>query len=104
LRSAESGIRRSDRASDGEHLASAVKHHERCTLIRKPAQSFKGDEAVVPDHHESLQTMIYAGQADGSALIRDSIVQEQMTSVYLDPDAVAIQNEDAGFAEGVRVR
>jgi hypothetical protein len=39
--------------------------------------------------------MIYTGQADGSALVRDSIVQEQMTGVDLDADAVAIQNKDA---------
>ena len=89
------GIRRSDRASDREHLTSAVKHDERCTLIRKPAHGFKRDEAVAPDHYQPLQAMIYTGQADGSALVRDSIVQEQMTGVDLDADAVAIQNKDA---------
>jgi len=48
--------------------------------------------------------MIYTGQADHSALVCDSVMQEQMTGVYLDADAVAIQNNDARFAEGLRVR
>jgi hypothetical protein len=48
--------------------------------------------------------VIYTGQADGPALVRDSVVQEQMTGVDLDADAVAIQSENPRFAEGVRVR
>jgi hypothetical protein len=48
--------------------------------------------------------MIYTGQADGSAIVGDSIVQEQMTGVDLDADAVTIQNDNARFAESVRVR
>jgi len=39
--------------------------------------------------------MIHTGQADGSAFIGDTIVQQQMTGVHLDADAVAIQHEDA---------
>jgi hypothetical protein len=48
--------------------------------------------------------MINTGQADGAALIGYPIVQEQMTGVHLDADAVAIENDDARFAESVRVR
>jgi hypothetical protein len=48
--------------------------------------------------------MIYTGQADRAALIGYPIMQEQMTGVHLDADAVAIQNENARFAESVRVR
>jgi hypothetical protein len=48
--------------------------------------------------------MIYTGQADGSALIRDSIVQVQMTSAYLNADAITAQNENARFAEDARLR
>ena len=48
--------------------------------------------------------MIYTGQADCPALIRDSIVQEQVARIHLDANAVAVQNEDARFADGVRVR
>jgi len=64
-------------------------------LIRQPAECLKGDEAVAPDQYQSFQTMIYTGQAGGSALVCYSIVQEQMTGVHLDTDAVAIQNDDA---------
>jgi hypothetical protein len=48
--------------------------------------------------------MINTGQANRAPLVRDSIVQEQMTSVHLDANAVAIQDENARFADGVRVR
>jgi hypothetical protein len=48
--------------------------------------------------------MIYTGQADGPALICDSIMQEQMTDVHLDANAVAIQNENTRFADRGRVR
>jgi|ERR1039458_3488957 hypothetical protein len=47
--------------------------------------------------------MIYTWQADCSALIRYSIVQEQMTSVHLDANAESIQNEDARFADLLQV-
>jgi hypothetical protein len=47
--------------------------------------------------------MIYTWQADGPALVRDSIVQSQMAGVYLDANAVAVQDENARFADGVRV-
>jgi hypothetical protein len=39
--------------------------------------------------------MIYAWQANGPALVRDSIVQEQMAGVHLDADAVAEKSHDA---------
>jgi hypothetical protein len=45
--------------------------------------------------------MIHTRQADCPALVRDSIMQEQMTGVHLDADAVAIQNENAKFTDGV---
>jgi hypothetical protein len=48
--------------------------------------------------------MIYARQADCPAFVCYSIVQEQMTRVHLDTDSKAIQNDNARFAEGVRVR
>ena len=48
--------------------------------------------------------MIHARQADSAALIRDSIVQCQMARADLDADAVTVQDENAGFADGVRVR
>ena len=48
--------------------------------------------------------MTYAGQVDGSALIGDPIMQDQMTGADLDANAVAVQNDDARFADGVRVR
>jgi hypothetical protein len=46
----------------------------------------------------------HAGQADGPAFVGNPVLQEQMTGVHLDANAVAIQNEDARFADGVRVR
>ena len=100
LRSAELGIRWRDGASDSEHLASAVKHYERRTHVRNPAESLKGDEAVAPDHYQPLQPVTHTGQADGPALVGDSIVQDQMTSVNLNANAIAIQYEDARFADG----
>jgi hypothetical protein len=48
--------------------------------------------------------MTDTGQADCSALIGYSVLQDQMTSVHLDANAVAIQNEDARFADRRRVR
>jgi hypothetical protein len=39
--------------------------------------------------------MIHTGQADGPALIGYAIVQEQMTGVHLDADAVAEKSHDA---------
>jgi hypothetical protein len=48
--------------------------------------------------------VIHTWQTDGSALIGYPIMQEQMTGVYLDAYAVAVQYENAGFADDVRVR
>jgi hypothetical protein len=46
----------------------------------------------------------HAGQADGAALICYPIMGEQVTSVYLNTDAIAAQNENARFADGVRLQ
>jgi hypothetical protein len=48
--------------------------------------------------------MIYTWQADGATLVRYSIVQEQMTGIHLDANAIAVQYENARFADGARVR
>jgi hypothetical protein len=47
--------------------------------------------------------MIYARQPDGSPLIGYPIMQEQMTGIHLNADAIAIQDDNARFADGVRV-
>src|ERR1017187_2787224 len=44
--------------------------------------------------------MINTWQADSAALVCYSIVQEQVTSVHLDTDSKAIQDENARFADG----
>jgi hypothetical protein len=44
--------------------------------------------------------MIYAGQADGPALVRYPIVQEQMATVHLDANAIAPDCQNALFADG----
>ncbi len=48
--------------------------------------------------------MTYIGKTDCTALVCDSIVQNQVISAHLDENAIAIQDEDTRFADGVRVR
>jgi hypothetical protein len=104
LRSAQLGIGGSDRASDGKHLAPTVKHHEGRAHIRNPTESLKGDEAIAPNQYQPFQAMIDTGQADGPAFVCYPVMEEQMTSIHLDANAVAIQNDNARFADGARVR
>jgi hypothetical protein len=59
-------------------------------LIGKPPQSIKRNEAVAPNQHEPTKSVTHARQANGSALISYSIVQEQMARVHLDANSIAI--------------
>ncbi len=69
-------------------------------MVRQPAEGLKGNEAVAPNHYQPAQPVADAWQADGPALIRDSIVQDQMASADLNADSIAIENENARFADG----
>jgi hypothetical protein len=44
--------------------------------------------------------MIDTGQADGPAFVGYPVMKEQMTSIHLDANAPAIQNDNARFADG----
>jgi len=51
LSTAEFGVRWTDGPSYRKNGTITFKHYERCTLIRKPAERFKGDEPVAPNHY-----------------------------------------------------
>jgi hypothetical protein len=55
---------------------------------------------MVFPHYQPAQPVADAWQADGPALIRDSIVQHQMASADLNADSIAIENQNARFADG----
>jgi hypothetical protein len=104
LSASQPSVGRADRAGRGKHGAVSVKHHEGSVLVGQPAESLKGDEAVAPDYHQPAQPVAHARQADGPALICYAVMREQVARVYLDTDAIAAQNQNARFADGVRVR
>jgi hypothetical protein len=45
-----------------------------------------------------------AGQTNSSALVRYSIASNEMTGVHVYTDAITIQNQDARFADMLRVQ
>jgi hypothetical protein len=80
-----------------------MKHRESHVLIREPAQSFKGDESIRSDEHESFQPVSYAGKSEFPPIWTNAILDFEVTRLHSDLDSKPAQCENAtpansGFA------